>query len=83
MQIIMLAPAMDALAVLPANIRERIRRAMEHRLSDHPEMCGEALAGTLRGYWRIRVGDYRVIYRISGQQVIVHVIGNRKDVYGR
>jgi len=35
--------------------------------------------------WRIRVGNYRVIYEINEEQVIVTVItvGHRKDVYGR
>lgn len=83
MKIIIKDVALEAVAKLPVNLQDRIMRAIRHRLADHPEMCGEALGGTLRGYWRIRVGDYRVIYRITGQQVIIHVIGNRKDVYGR
>lgn len=36
-----------------------------------------------RGAWRIRVGDYRVIYEISDRalQVIVITIGHRHEVY--
>lgn len=33
--------------------------------------------------WRIRIGDYRVVYSIADQQLVVEVIriGNRREVY--
>lgn len=30
---------------------------------------------------RLRVGDYRVIYRVDGDELTVHTVGHRKDVY--
>jgi len=30
---------------------------------------------------RLRVGDYRVVYRIEGDQLTIHTVGHRKDVY--
>ena len=30
---------------------------------------------------RLRVGDYRVIYRIEGDNLTIHTVGHRKDVY--
>ena len=32
-------------------------------------------------YFRLRVGDYRVIYKINGNEVWIFAIINRKDVY--
>ena len=43
----------------------------------------EALTGDLRGLYKLRVGDYRVLYEILHDQetIIVHIIGHRSDVY--
>lgn len=61
--------------------QQRIRRAIESRLGADPESCGKPLSGELRGFWRLRVGDWRVIYRIHRDVVEVFVvkIGARKD----
>ncbi len=42
---------------------------------------GEPLRKSLKGYWKLRVGDYRVIYKIDGNEVWILAIINRKDVY--
>jgi mRNA interferase RelE/StbE len=31
---------------------------------------------------RLRVGDYRVLYRLDGDELTIHAAGHRKDVYG-
>ena len=38
---------------------------------------------TLKGYWKLRVGDYRVVFRVVEKEVWVFGIINRKDVYDR
>lgn len=70
------------LSGIPQNIKETIRRAMETRLMQEPFMFGEPLRQSLKGHRKLRVGDYRVIYRIQGQEIIVLKIGHRKEVYG-
>ncbi len=35
----------------------------------------------LKGLWKLKVGDYRVIFRMSGKEVIIIGIGHRKDIY--
>jgi mRNA interferase RelE/StbE len=32
---------------------------------------------------RLRVGDYRVIYRVEADELTIHAVGHRKDVYDR
>lgn len=65
--------------------RQRILRFLRERVAllDNPRDLGEALAGTLSGYWKYRVGDYRVIAKIEDRQVTIFVvrIGNRREVY--
>lgn len=56
---------------------------IETYLARDPKGLGKSLKGEFQGYWRYRWGDYRVIYRISEQEILILVlrIGNRKDVY--
>jgi mRNA interferase RelE/StbE len=63
------------------NIQQRIRRAIEQRLMTNPVHFGQSLRQALKGYRKLRVGDYRVIYEIRGAQIRIYAIGHRKDVY--
>ena len=51
--------------------------------SDDPCIHGKALKGNLAGYWRYRVGSYRIICTIEDDRLIVQVItiNNRRNVY--
>ncbi len=66
---------------LNAKLRARIKRAIEMRLSVAPHQYGEPLRKTLKGYWKLRVGDYRVVFRIAGNEVWILGIMDRKEVY--
>ena len=68
---------------IPNNIKSRIRKAIEIRLLKDPILAGQPLRNSLKGHRRLRVGDWRVIYRIEREKVIIVKIGNRKDVYQR
>jgi len=73
----------EDLPKLSAEIRQRIRKAIEGKLAFSPQQFGEPLRRTLKGYWKLRVGDYRVIYKISGMTVVILRIGHRREVYER
>jgi mRNA interferase RelE/StbE len=62
--------------------RQRLVRAISC-LADDPRPAGvEKLSGT-KGRFRIRVGDYRVVYAIEDQVLTVFVVkvGHRREVY--
>ena len=59
----------------------RIRKAIEERLLTKPERYGVPLRGTLKGYWKLRVGDYRIVYKIEKSTIIILGIRHRKDIY--
>jgi mRNA interferase RelE/StbE len=61
----------------------RIRVAIEGRLMAHPDKLGLPLRRGLHGYKKFRVGDYRVIYRLDGEEIKILIIGHRKDIYDR
>lgn len=71
----------EDLPSLPANLRSRVLQAIGSRLSSSPERYGLPLRGTLRGYWKLRVGDYRVVFEISRREVWILAVLHRKKVY--
>lgn len=71
----------EDLTDLSANIRARIIRAIESRLTTEPTRYGVRLRQSLGGLWKIRVGDYRIVYEIEEKKVTVWAIRHRKDVY--
>ncbi len=66
---------------LDPSVQREVIRALEKKLSVDPRGYGRPLSGELARYWRLRVGDYRVVYEIIEAQVVVTVlkIGIRRD----
>jgi len=67
--------------LLDSRLRARIKNAIESGLTTGPHLYGEPLRKTLRGYWKLRVGDYRVVFKIVGEEVWILGIIHRKKVY--
>lgn len=74
----------EDIPALPKTMRERIRHAIETRLTADPIGLGKPLRYSFVGHRRIRVGDYRIVYRLDVEthKVIIVLIKHRKDVYG-
>ena len=66
---------------LSSNSAVRIENAIKNRLMVNPIKYGLYLRGTLSGYRKLRVGDWRIVYRIVDKEIRIIAIGNRKDVY--
>jgi len=73
--------AEDDLPEIPTNLRQRLARSIERRLTTAPEHYGGPLKGSLKGYWKLRVGDYRVVFKITASEVWILTILHRKAVY--
>ena len=58
-----------------------IKRAIEDRLKTQPEIYGKPLQRTLKGYWKLRVGEYRVVFKLCGNDLRIFGIIHRKRVY--
>ena len=52
-------------------------------IAQDPRRFGHALTGDLKGLWRYRVGDFRIVAKIEDDRFIVFVItvGHRREVY--
>lgn len=68
---------------LTKTIRLRIQKAIKERLTVDPINFGEPLHHNLKGHRRLRVGEYRIIYRVNQSDHIVTIteIGHRCDIY--
>lgn len=77
--------AIGQLRKLDKPTARRIVNFMDERIAglENPRNTGKALNGQHGGFWRYRVGDYRVICDIQdgALRVLVVQLGNRREVY--
>jgi len=75
--------ALDQFESLPKATQRILGKAMKERLEVDPISFGKPLRYSLKGHRRLRVGDYRVVYRIDDRKKVVTIVAvdHRKDVY--
>lgn len=69
----------DLIRQLHPDLKRKVRAALAEILED--PACGKALEDELRGYWSLRVGRNRIIYRPHKDEVEVVAIGPRETIY--
>ena len=75
------AGAIQELQRLPNVMIGRVTKLLE-RLERWPDVSGaKPLSGSLAGRYRLRTGDYRLMFHVQGETVIVEKIGHRSDFY--
>jgi mRNA interferase RelE/StbE len=72
---------------------ERLDKPLAHRIIERirwlaanlDEIHPEPLTGDLVGFYKLRVGNYRVVYEIlhAEKVIVIHQIGHRRDIYRR
>jgi mRNA interferase RelE/StbE len=68
---------------LPRDVLDRVSRKIS-ALAENPRPSGvEKLSGSEEDFYRIRVGDYRVLYRIEDKVLLIIIIKarHRREVY--
>jgi len=76
--------AVKAIAQLPRAEQQRVRAAID-LLADEPRPPGcVALAGE-ESVYRVRVGDYRILYEVIDDRLVIHVVrvAHRREAYRR
>ena len=71
----------DDVPKLSKELKERIKKDIEFKLGSKPEVFGKPLRKSLKGYRKLRVGDYRVIFRIDDNIIKIFLIQHRSVVY--
>jgi mRNA interferase RelE/StbE len=76
--------AVRQLRKLDPPVRRRIQAAIE-LLAEQPRPSGATKLVGGEGEWRVRTGDYRIVYEIHDSMllVLVFAVGHRRDIYDR
>jgi len=69
------------LSRLDRDVAQRILRKLRWLAENFELLTPEPLSGTWHGVFKLRVGDYRVLYTCTGETIIVHRIAHRREVY--
>ncbi len=79
----MLAAAAADLERLDRAVAGRIVRRLQWLAKNLEHIKPTPLVGELSGLYKLRTGDYRVIYEILRQEslIVIHAIGHRSEVY--
>jgi mRNA interferase RelE/StbE len=64
---------------IPQSLRRRVEVAIQS-LKEDP-FRGRKLEAVQVGQWRIRIGDYRMRYDVIGNDIVLHRILHRKEIY--
>ncbi|MEK7669510.1 MAG: type II toxin-antitoxin system RelE/ParE family toxin [Patescibacteria group bacterium] len=63
------------------SVAKKLLIVIYRKLAFYPETYGLPLHSPLKGYWKLRIGDYRAIYKVVNNEVKIQVMGHRKKVY--
>lgn len=61
--------------------RHEVRSTIHTKLTTQPELFGKPLRQTLKGHRSLRIGDYRVVYRIEKRVIRVLAVIHRSTDY--
>jgi mRNA interferase RelE/StbE len=75
--------AVDDLEKLTSTIQQRILNKIRWLSENLDDLTLQALSADLSGLFKLRVGDYRIVYSFDtdNQWITIHKVGHRRDVY--
>ena len=77
--------AVNTIKKMDSSTSKLIRTWIEKNLmnTENPRIKGKALTGDLKGLWRYRVGDYRILAEIQDNKIVILIldIGHRSKIY--
>ena len=84
-QVRILEEAARDLAKMDTAVARRIVARIRWLAENLEDVQPEVLTGNLAGFYKLRAGDYRVIYEIvrAESMIIVHLVGHRREIYRR
>ena len=75
-------PAVKSIQILPPQIKKRLKQKLEFFVSqDDPLAFAKALTKPADAQYRFRIGNYRVLFDIENDVIVILLVQHRKDVY--
>ncbi len=75
-------PAVKSIQKLTPQVKKRLKRKLEFFMNqDDPLQYAKALTKPADAQYRFRVGNYRVLFDVEGDKIVVLLVQHRKDVY--
>ena len=73
--------ALEDLQKLDKPIAKRILKKVTWFSNQFENITPEVLSGDLSGTYKLRIGDWRVIYTIENDVIIIQALGHRREIY--
>jgi mRNA interferase RelE/StbE len=73
--------AIKDLGNLDKPIAQRILKKIDWLSDNFEKVTPEPLTGQLKGTYKLRIGDWRVVYTIEGQTLVIQFTGHRRHIY--
>lgn len=74
--------AIKDIDALDEAVKQRIGKTLQ-RFEQNPLTHAEPLKQSELGSYRFRIGDYRVVFDLNGQEIVVLRVGHRREIYKR
>lgn len=74
--------AVKDISSLQPEVKDRIARALT-KYSKNPLNHARKMIDHALGTYRFKIGDYRVIFDIEGEEIVILRVGHRKEIYRR
>jgi len=77
--------AKSDLEKLDKNLKRRVNEKLDWLLENFENIIPSPLGGEWRGFFKLRIGDWRVIYKVNWDknQIVIYVINRRDKIYKR
>lgn len=73
--------ALSDLHNLEGMIVKRILKKLAWFSRYFDDITPEPLSGDMSGLFKLRVGDWRIIYSLESNKIVIHSVGHRRDIY--
>ena len=73
--------AIKDLEKLDKPVAQKILRKLSWFSKNFESIVPEPLSGEFKGTFKLRVGDWRIIYTVKGKTVTILFVGHRREIY--